>query len=43
MSYQKELDKQKIAELNNKLKELDEDSDEYLEILGEINSLQKKQ
>ncbi len=41
-SYQKELDKQKITELNNKLKELDEDSDEYLEILSKINRLQKK-
>ena len=41
-SYQKELDKQKITELNNKLKELDEDSDEYLEVLEKINSLQKK-
>ncbi len=41
-SYQKELDKQKITELNNELKELDEDSDEYLEVLEKINSLQKK-
>ncbi len=41
--YERETKKQKIAELNTKLAELNEDSDEYLEILSEINHLQKTQ
>ena len=39
--FKRETKKQKIAELNAKLSTLDEDSDEYLEILSEINHLQK--
>ena len=35
--YNRELNKHKIATLNAKLVELDEDSDEYLQILQEIN------
>ncbi|MBR2708978.1 DNA primase [Candidatus Saccharibacteria bacterium] len=42
ISYQKELDKAKIADLKSKLSELDEESEKYLEVLGEINRLQKK-
>ena len=42
ISYQKELDKERITELKSKLSELDEESEEYLEVLGEINRLQKK-
>ena len=41
--YQQEIAKAKIAELNNKLSELEEDSEEYLEILHSINELQKTQ
>ncbi len=37
--YIKELNKQKIAALNAKLSELDEDSDEYLQTLREINDV----
>lgn len=39
--YEKELNKIKIAELNAKLESLDEDSDEFFEVLREIRSLQK--
>ena len=39
--YEQETKKQKIADLNAKLSTLDEDSDEYLEILSAINHLQK--
>ena len=39
--YEMELNKQKIAELNEKLASLDEDSDEYLETLKDIADLQK--
>lgn len=39
--YEKELNKIKIAELNAKLESLDEDSDEFIEVLREIRSLQK--
>lgn len=39
--YEKELNKTKIAELNTKLESLDEDSDEFFEVLREIRSLQK--
>ncbi|MBQ3470674.1 DNA primase [Candidatus Saccharibacteria bacterium] len=39
--YEKELNKVKIAELNAKLESLDEDSDEFIEVLREIRSLQK--
>ncbi len=38
--YQSEMNKQKIAELNQKLTELDEDSDEYESILEQIVELQ---
>ena len=38
--YQSELNKQKIAELNQKLADLDEDSDEYENILAQIVELQ---
>ena len=41
--HEQETKKQKIAELNAKLSTLDEDSDEYIEVLGEINHLQKNQ
>ena len=41
--YQKELDKQKIAELTSKLAELDEDDAKYEEIIKEISDLQKSQ
>lgn len=41
--FKQETKKQKIAELNAKLSTLDEDSDEYIEVLGEINHLQKNQ
>lgn len=39
--YSAEIAKQKIAELNEKLQSLDEDSDEYLETLKDITDLQK--
>ena len=39
--YNKELNKQKIALLTEKLGELDEDSDEYTDTLNEITDLQK--
>ena len=39
--YQKELNKMKIAELNEKLETLDEDSEEFESILREIRDLQK--
>ena len=39
--YNRELNKQKIAELNAKLAELDEDSEDYEELLKEITDLQK--
>lgn len=39
--YNTEITKQKIAELNEKLQSLDEDSDEYLETLKDIADLQK--
>ena len=39
--YNKELNTQKIKELNEKLDHLDEDSDEYENILKEIIELQK--
>ncbi|MBR2543279.1 DNA primase [Candidatus Saccharibacteria bacterium] len=39
--YNRELNKQKINELNEKLEALDEDSDEYEKILKEIIELQK--
>ena len=39
--YEKELNKVKIAELNAKLESLDEDSDEFFEVLREIRELQK--
>lgn len=39
--YEKELNKTKIAELNAKLESLDEDSDEFFEVLREIRELQK--
>lgn len=39
--YNTEITKQKIAELNEKLQSLDEDSDEYLETLKDITDLQK--
>ena len=39
--YESELNKQKIAELNEKLASLDEESDEYLEVLKDISDLQK--
>ena len=39
--YNAEVTKQKIAELNEKLQSLDEDSDEYLETLKDIADLQK--
>ncbi len=41
--YQKELDKQKIAELTSKLAELDENDARYEEIIKEISDLQKSQ
>ena len=37
--YFKELNKQKIASLNTRLSELDEDSDEYNDTLAEINNI----
>ena len=37
--YIKELNKQKIASLNTRLSELDEDSDEYNDTLAEINNI----
>lgn len=40
-TYEEEIRKQKIAELNTKLSELDEESDEYDEVLREIMNLQK--
>ena len=39
--YNQELNKQKIAELSAKLAELDEDDDEYDQVLREIMNLQK--
>ena len=39
--YNKELNKQKIALLTEKIGELDEDSDEYTDTLNEITDLQK--
>ena len=39
--YHKELAKQKLTSLMQKLSTLDEDSDEYLEVLNGINELQK--
>lgn len=39
--YNAEITKQKIAELNEKLQSLDEDSDEYLKTLKDIADLQK--
>ena len=39
--YRREASKQKIATLNQKLADLDEDSDEYLDTLREIQELQK--
>ena len=39
--YNKELNKQKIAELNAKLEDLDEDSKDYEKILQAISELQK--
>ena len=39
--YKLEVKKQKIAELNEKLAELDDESDEYEVILREIRDLQK--
>lgn len=39
--YRHEASKQKIATLNQKLADLDEDSDEYLDTLREIQELQK--
>lgn len=39
--YEMELTKQKIAELNEKLSNLDEESDEYFETLKDIADLQK--
>ena len=41
LRYNAEIKKQKIAELNEKLANTDEDSDEYSEILYEIRDLQK--
>lgn len=41
MRYNAEVKKQKIKELNDKLAEIDEDSDEYEVILREIRDLQK--
>ncbi len=41
--YQQEIAKQKISTLNDKLAELPEDSDEFLDVLHEINELQKSQ
>ena len=41
--YTGELNKQKIADLNQKLADLDEDSDEYSDTLREIIDLQKSQ
>ena len=38
--YNVEVNKQKIQELNEKLAELDEDDDEYEQILREILDLQ---
>lgn len=40
--YNDEVKKQKIEELNGKLLELDEESDEYGDVLREIRDLQKK-
>ena len=40
--YETELSKQRIAELTARLAELDENSDEYSEILQEITDLRKK-
>ena len=40
--YETELSKQRIAELTARLAELDENSDEYSEILQEITNLRKK-
>ena len=41
--YNKELNTQRIKELNEKLGNLDEDSDEYQKIIKDINELQKNQ
>ena len=41
--YQKALNQQKIADLTTKLEKLDEDSDEYLDLLREIQALQRDQ
>ena len=41
--YKQEIAKQKISELNDKLSELEEDSEEFLSVLHEINELQKSQ
>ena len=40
--YKEALDQQKITELSTKLEDLDEDSDEYLQILREIQDLQRQ-
>ncbi len=40
--YDSEIKKQQIAELNEKLVRIDEDSDEYMEILKKIRDLQSK-
>lgn len=39
--YQSELNKQKIQDLNEQLQELDEDSEEYGQLIREITDLQK--
>lgn len=41
--YVGELNKQKIAELNQRLAELDEDSEDYEKLIQEISDLQKSQ
>ena len=41
--YKQEIAKQKISALNDKLSELEEDSEEFLSVLHEINELQKSQ
>ena len=40
--YQKELKKQRIAELTNELSTLDEESEEYTKLLAEINKIQRE-
>ena len=39
--YNQEIRRHKIAELNAKLSELDEESDEYISIIKQIADLQK--